>query len=213
VALAPAIYVEESGAVRLLTTIAPLDFGDVERGSFSMRHIILENQTYQRLNPGTIGVFGESFRLGGVNDASMAAGETRIMTLFFSPQRSGIHTGGLGIGQRLLPVRAAGVETLPRASMVFDRTTAQSGSQIRLTVRLEDQARARGAGRVQLMFRPAVGISANDSAIVFSLTGTQDAPFTVNEGDTAGHFSAQPYIDFQTGTTAGVIVCRLEMGK
>jgi len=210
---APALYVEEDGMRRLLTSGSTVDFGNIERGANGLRRFVLENQTSQQLKIAQMAVQGTSFRINASSAGPLAPREWLSLEVAFEPQQTAVMTGTLQIDQRRITLRGTGVPArLPRPEIVVDLENAQSAQQGKLTVRLASPSRSSGTGQVQMEFRPSVGGGTDDPAILFTATGSRRATFQVAETDTAGHFGVQPAIDFQTGTTAGAIVFTVQLG-
>jgi hypothetical protein len=101
---------------------------------------------------------------------------------------------------------------LPRPVIVFDPPAPSSSQQVKIGVQLAEKSRANGTGRILAEFHPDVEGYPRDPAVMFLSTGSQEASFTVAAGDSTAKFDSLNEIVLQTGTTAGRLVIRAELG-
>jgi hypothetical protein len=191
----------------------PVDFGSVERGSSTVRHFAVANQTAVVLTAPAIAVSTGDFALSGAAPGGLAIqpGQTADFYVQFSPTATGTRTGSLVIGDSTYALTGTGVEPpLPKPRLSISLPQALSAQQGAVTVTLDATSRTSGSGTLTLDFQPGPGAKA-DAAIAFA-SGGRTATFTVAPGDTQGHFGDQLTAPFQTGTTAGALVFTVQLG-
>ena len=209
---APVVSVMEGGVWRVLASGMTADFGTVERGNQARLRFLLANRSGGTLGPLAVTVSGESFDPpdGLASPVVLAPGQSAAFEVPCVPRVTGPLEGVLTVGSRRFILRAAAVEPpLPRPEIVVALAEAGSARQGRLSVRLESASRARATGEMRLEFEPAAPGLDGDPAITFA-SGSRLAAFSVEEGDTEVRFGAHPYLDFQTGSTAGTVVFTLD---
>jgi hypothetical protein len=171
------------------------------------------NQTTMALPVGAISVSAGDFALVGPSpggttlDPQASAG----FAIRFSPMAAGTGTGLLEIGGLQFRLTGTG-SALPLPAPVLSITLGepQSAQQGSAAVSFAAPAPSSGSGTVTLSFA-AQTTGALDPGIVFA-DGSQTAPFTFNQGDTAAAFSGGGSIPFQTGTTAGTLTLVAQIG-
>jgi hypothetical protein len=192
---------------------ATLDFGTVQEGSATTRHVTLLNQTSVLLTVPAIQTTGAGFSLSGPVPAGTVLQplQSAGFDVQFSPAAAGTASGSLLVGSRSYLLSGTGVAPMlpaPRLSVALAQpASAQQGT---VTVNLSQASAASGSGTVTLAFQPAVP-GATDPAIAFA-NGGQTTNFTVSAGDTQGHFGAQTSVAFQTGSTAGSLIISVQLG-
>lgn len=196
-----------SGAPQPLLADATIDFGRIVRGATAARHVKLSNPSSDSLTVQNIAVAGSSFQLKGpALPLPLAPGASASIEIDFTPITDGPQQGALEIDQRRFSLTGIGLDPpFPQPEISIDLPAVQSAQQGQLTVRLPQASQATGTGHVQIDFHPSVP-AVDDNGIQFLSTGNKVALFTVNQGDTVGHFGGQDSIGFQTGTTAGDII-------
>jgi hypothetical protein len=205
------VFVAESGGQRRLSAGATVDFGSVERGSQASRRFTLSNQTRQGLLP-AVALSGSGFRLDSAAPTQLAPGDSATFTVICMAEQAGTLSAVLQIEQRQITLKASVTEPpLPRPAIVLDLLNAASGQQGTVSVRLVSAARGRGSGKLSVDFRSSIA-GADDPAVLFPLTGSRTIPVSVVEGDTAARFGALSAVEFQTGTTAGMLLFTLQLG-
>ena len=212
---APAVFLVTQGARVQLNSTSVVDFGDVERRSSALRHIVLENPFPQSLSVATVSVAGQYFHLtpDPVLPLAIAPGGAVAFDVVFEPLATGPGAGTLIVDGLVIALRANAVEPpLPPPEIEVTPDTLASAQQGKLAVRFASAARTSGSGRATLEFRPAREGFPADPGVLFPATNGATAAFTVAEDDTAGRFGSATQIDFQTGTTAGDLVIRVELG-
>jgi hypothetical protein len=203
----PSLVLEGTGPLASGSTV---DFGSVERGSSATLRFVLENRTGQPLAISELAVGGRYFRgpAGAAAPVQLAGGVTVPFAVAFEPGSSTVETGTLRVNQRVFHLRGTGVEPqAPKPRIQLDPQGAGSGRQVRLSVRFDQAARTSGSGRVRLEFS-----GPEDPAIEFLSPKGRAADFNFVEGDDAGRFGARRELELQTGTTAGTLVFRVELG-
>lgn len=181
-----------------------IEFGIVTRGQVKVCSLMLSNPTNQPMTVSTISATS-GFT---VSSASMvlAVGQTGPFSVQFSSSVVGIVTGTLRIQNREYALRATSVNApLPAPILEFETSPALSGQQRRLTMRLSSPSPITATGQVHLAFTADSILAADDPAILFVEANSRQAKFSVVEGQTAITFNGQPFVTFQTGTTAGRI--------
>ena len=207
--------VDEGPGTRPLS-VAPVDFGAVERGSTVVRRVTLANQTSVSLLVPSFSVSGDGFALGAAPAAGavLTPAQSSWFDVLFTPTGNGLQTGWLAIGDRFYPMNGTGVEpALPKPRLGISLAQTASAQQGAITVNLDAAARSSGSGMLSLIFQPAVPLagSAADPAIAFA-SGGQSVPFTVKSGDNQGRFGGEQSALFQTGTTAGTLKITAQLG-
>jgi hypothetical protein len=181
----------------------PLDFGSVVRGVAAQRRITIQNETALVLIVPAISVNGADFALLGTAPSGQALGPGQggEFTIVFTPHSAGALQGSLTLGDRSYPVLGTGTDPpLPKPTVVLDLNQAASAQQGAWIVRFDAPAQTSGSGTATLDFRgPA------DSAIAFA-AGGRSVTFPIAPGD------LQAVLPFQTGTSAGVITCTVQIG-
>jgi hypothetical protein len=94
---------------------------------------------------------------------------------------------------------------LPNMSLAVDHSPLLSGQQARLTVSFDSTPPIEISGTVEISLTAVTSITVTDPAILFPATGTTHAQFRSVAGKTTADFDGQPFLAFQTGTTAGVL--------
>ena len=212
---AATVFLETGGARTRLISGSAVDFGEVERRSSAARHIVLENPFGQRLTIRNLAVSGEFFRIDPppALPLTLEPGGSVAFDVLFEPLSAGIREGALDVDDRNIVLRAKGVEPpLPKPRIALESSALGSAQQGKLSIRFEAEARTSGSGRVVLDFQPAAGGFPRDPAIVFPSTNSPAATFTVTEGQSQARFGDKQQIEFQTGTTAGTLTIRAELG-
>lgn len=208
------VFLDMDGTLVPLTSASTILFPDVERNSTGTRRIVARNATAEPIATGGISVSGEYFRLGPqLPPESLGPGEQAVFEVSFHPESGGERAGLLVVDERRITLEGTTVEPpLPAPVIVADPTEIASAQQAKLSIRF-DEARTNGAGRVTLEFQPAAEEFPADPAIIFPSTNSASAEFTVIEGRTSAVFGTQEQIEFQTGTTAGTLVIKVELGS
>jgi hypothetical protein len=201
------VSLEQSGARTVLTSGATVDFGSVDRRSRLQHRFLLGNQTPASLNLEVV-VSGPAFHgpLGLTSPVILPPGNSVSFDVSFEPQATGPQNGTLRVNQRTFQLRGTGLEppfAIPQ--IILQSSAARSGQQVKLAVRLASPSPVSGSGDMQMYFTPSVPGARNDPAVLFLASGSRFMRFTVDQGAEVALFNGQSEIEFQTGTTAGVI--------
>ena len=212
---APAVFLELNGARTRLDSTSVVDFGDVDRRSSAARHILLENPFPQNLDIAALSISGQYFHLAP-NPAlplTLAPGASVAFDVVFEPLATGPGSGTLVADGLTIALHANAVEPpLPTPEIEVTPDTPTSAQQGKLTVRFAAPSPTSGSGRVTLEFQPAPEGFPADPGVLFPATNSSAASFTVTEDESTVRFGSATQIDFQTGTTAGTLVIRVELG-
>ncbi len=183
-----------------------IDFGIVTRGQQQTCALRLANPTSQPMTIATITVSGTGFSTSGVTaPLSLAAGQSVSFALQVTSQSVGVVTGTLRIQARDYALRATSVNA-PLATPIFEfDSSAASGQQRKLTLRLPSPSTITASGQLNLAFTADSILAADDPAVMFLETSSRQIKFNVEEGKTAITLNGQAAATFQTGTTAGRI--------
>jgi hypothetical protein len=198
------------GGAASLSAGAAVDFGSVVRGATVARQIVITNPAQAAIQH--VAVAGDpAFQIkAGPLPLSLPA----TIEVDFSPTSNGTLAGVLEIDNCAIPLTGVGLDpAFPQPAIELEIASAASSEQGTLKVSLPGASQSTGTGRVQIEFHPTSPNVNADNGIVFLSTGTQSATFTINPGDTAGHFGVDDSIAFQTGTTAGDLVFTLQLGE
>ncbi len=206
-----------SGPPAQLQAGTAIDFGSETRGSTLTQQVVVSNPLQNTItvqNVAVINLQGTAFTLEPVGlPISLAAGTSATLSIDFSPISDGPQQGALEIDQLSVPLTGIGTDPpFPQAVMTFSNKSASSSQQDSLSVTLATPSPSNGTGQIQMSFQPGSPNANPDNAIQFLSTGSQIAPFSVNQGDPAGYFGTANSAAFQTGTTAGVITFTLTLG-
>jgi hypothetical protein len=191
----------------------PIDFGAMEALSVQTRRFTLRNQLHQPVTVSQVAVAG-AFQIAAAPDLplTLAPGESGDLQISVTPAQAGSLTGTLRIDNKIFQLLAtATAPPLPNPSITLINPNLASGVQRELQIQLDAPARASGAGIVNLSFEPATSGIPVDPAIVLS-SGGATAVFNVEPGDLVARFGAKNTLGFQTGTTAGTLVFRVDLG-
>lgn len=207
------ILLDHDGVRTVLSTDTPVDFGRFERGGTASRTFVLCNGTNTPQGVDSITVNGPHFQgpEGIAVPVLLAPGESAAFMVALRPSRSGVLQSQLRIDKRTFLLEAFVQEPpFPRPEIVVPADTA-SGRHGKLQVRLGEASRARGSGTLTMTFTPAAAGLA-DPAVMFLASGSRIQSISVNEGDSFATVQGSPDIAIQTGTTAGTLAFRLELG-
>ncbi|MCC6857046.1 MAG: choice-of-anchor D domain-containing protein [Bryobacterales bacterium] len=212
---APVLWLEQPEGGVVLTSGSVVDYGRVERGTVARRRLFLENQTRQQLTVERLAVSGEEYRLAVPVPLplSLEAGQSIALDLLFEPRATGPRQGLLEVDLRRVALAATAVEPpLPRPVISMDPAAPASARQVKIGIQLAEVSRTGGTGRIVAEFTPEPQGFPPDPGIVFVSTGSASASFTVAEGDSAARFDGAGEIVLQSGTTAGRLAVRVELG-
>ena len=192
---------------------APMDFGSVERGKTAAYQIVISNGTGGSvvINVGT--TTAQFTVKPATPQFPLAAGARVSLEIDFVPTIDGPQRANLEINQLVYPLTGIGIDPpFPLPHLEFDSANYASSQQGKVSVQLGSASQATGMGEVDIDVNPSDTSANTDSAIQFLSTGARTVTFSVNQGDTVGHFSSETSATFQTGTTAGNIVFTVNLG-
>ena len=216
----PAVSVSVSdgnGGLMPLGAGSGIDFGALARGSTMARQVVLTNSTQTSLsvqNIAVVNMLGTAFQMkSAALPVPLAAGASATLEVDFSPASNGPQQGALEIDQHSIPLSGVGIDPpFPQPVIVVTLPSPASAEQGTLSVNLASASQATGTGQVQMAFTPAHPSANADSGILFVANSSQTVGFSVNQGDTSGHFDSSTSTTFQTGTTAGIITLTVTLG-
>ncbi|MFN7925473.1 MAG: choice-of-anchor D domain-containing protein [Bryobacteraceae bacterium] len=209
------VLLETNGALAVVDRATPVDFGRVERGQALPRRFYFRNDGTAAVAVGRVDVTGSAF--AGETIAALPLrfepGASRAYEIRFAPTRSGILEGSLSLDDRVYRLQGVALEPpLPEARIVFTGTAgAVSGEQRQLQVRFTEPSRTTATATLSLAFEPAAGLG-DDPGVQFLRGSARSAALSIVEGEAAARWNGSSDVIFQTGTTAGVLVFRLQAG-
>ena len=197
----------------VLTSGATLDFGRVQKGQSAAQQIRVANGNSTKVVVQSCAITATAFHATPLQcPLNLAPGDAVTVTVSFDPTAAGSQSGTLTFDSRTFNLVGVGFDPpLPRASVAFSAPLT-SGTQQQLSVQLASVAQSSGTGTVTLTFQPAVAGVADDPSVRFTSSGARKLSFQLKEGDQAASFPAGVSTVFQTGTTAGTIAFRVQMG-
>lgn len=143
----------------------------------------------------TLSWFGEGFRV------------------VFMASSAGSYSARLTAGTMSWTLQASAAEEPPPApSFVQVPGTLESGIQRAFSVVLSSAAKANVTGIVGLSFEPESAGLGDDAAVVFLPAASRSISFTVAAGQIEARFLGEREAVFQTGSTAGWITVRIQLG-
>lgn len=187
---------------------AAIDFGPVEAGASATRRIAIRNLTGDPLPLPAVTAAGDAFSIANVPAVGtiIDPGAESGFDIVFRPPGAGTWTGSLTIEDRVYALTGAATGIpLPKPALSISLPEPHSGQDGSLNVSFDAPSRTAGAGTLTLDFTP-LAKGAADPAIQLGIIG-RSLPFTIAAGDTG----LRP-VNFQTGTTAGVIGITVELG-
>ncbi len=211
----PVLSLQEAHGWMPLRSADTVDFGKTEVGGSASRRFRIENPYADPVEVAEVAVQGEAFRLVAGFDLPrrIDAGESAVIEVVFQPPSAGTHGGRLVMNGRTFALSGAATEAPPpRPEISLDPTPPRSGQQVRLRIRLAERARSAGRGELRVEFQPAAPGWPDDPAIGFLSPPGRSLPFSVERGADAGHFDGGEEVVLQTGTTAGRLILRAELG-
>src|SRR5579871_377382 len=207
-----------SGTTTPLAPGASIDFGSLAQGSMSSQQVVMSNPGNAAIivqNVAVVNLEGAAFQLKNISlPISLPPGGSTVLVIEFSPGSTGPQQGALEVDQLDIPLTGIGLSPpFPQPVILVSIPSVASSEQGSLTVSLPSPSQASGTGQVRMAFTPLSAGANPDDGMIFLLSGSQTAPFTVNQGDTAARFGNAQSAAFQTGTTAGTIVFSVPLGQ
>lgn len=205
------VTVVDNSVGSVLAAGASIDFGRIQKGTSISRQIRIGNGNASAIAIQSCGVSGTAFTLTGLKcPVSIAPNDALLATLTFNPSGSGAQQGTFSLDTRSFALTGVAYDPpMPRPSISFAAPLV-SATQPKLTVQLAETSQTTGAGTVTLSFQPASTNLPDDPFIRF-ISGSRTLSFAVKDGDRTAQFPAGVDTTFQTGTTAGTIVFRVQL--
>jgi len=212
------VVMEADGTRLALSADKPIDFGRVERGGSITRRFQLVNETGAEQTVRELLVEGTHFEGPGsvTLPLHLAPLATAGFAVTFRPLRSGVLQGSLRVDNRVFRLEGLAAEPpFPRPELVITGELA-SGQSGKVQVKLSEPSRAQGQGSLTMVFQPEESVrgyqGGTDPTVVFVASGSRSLNVAVREGENTATVQGGSDIVFQTGTTAGTVLFRLELG-
>ncbi len=100
----------------------------------------------------------------------------------------------------------------PRPRIVVEPQALKGGQQAKVAVQFASPSEVAASGELLMEFKAAVPGRGDDSGVLFPATGVRRIAFTVAAGEALARFGGRAETEFQTGTTAGLIVFTARLG-
>jgi hypothetical protein len=172
---------------------AIIDFGIRPIATSAARRLVLANTSLTLLTPPTLAISGADYALRGTVPPQLAAGETAVIELVFTPSAIGLREARLDIGAKRFTLRGQGAPPPLKFTLIAD-SLVRSGEQRRVTLHFDDPAFVAADGLITLDLEGGL----TDPAVVFA-NGSRRYEFRVRPGDREFSF------DYQAGASAGII--------
>jgi hypothetical protein len=198
----------------VLSAGASIDFGNLEWGTSTAQTITLSNTAGTSLLVSTVTVAGIGFQgpTGIATPLTLAPGQSASFQIAFAPAASGSAKGTLTVDQRSFVLTGVGVDpAFPKAAILLASQNSASGVQSTVTVELGAIPKTGATGTLTMEFHPTVSGVTDDAAVQFLSGPQRAATLTFLAGDAAAHFNGSTKLSFQTGTTAGTIIFKLQV--
>ncbi|HET8548365.1 MAG TPA: choice-of-anchor D domain-containing protein [Bryobacteraceae bacterium] len=194
---------------QLLAAGATIEFGILERGQSLTRRVKVENRTTSTLALDDAAASGAGFSVAApALPAPIPANGSLAVDVTCKPEKAGFLTGSLSIdGRQYRLAVLANEPKAPRPAIAINGTV-RSGEQIAIEVPLAETSRANATGTLTVELRAPT----RDDAVVFTASGRKTISFEVREGDRKAQFGSGERTLLQTGTTAGTLVVKGELG-
>lgn len=141
---------------------------------------------------------------------SIAPGTSATFTVTFTASSTGTFSGVLTVGTRLFSLTGQGIMSpLPDPSFSLDVQPLVNQKQANLSINFPTAATISAIGALTMTFAPSVANVSDDPAVAFTATNGRQLQINVANGSTAGTYSGQTALTFQTGTTAGTLTFTL----
>jgi hypothetical protein len=200
---------EMDGRLLTLTAGPAIVMGQVETGRSLTKRFQLRNDTPSPVGVNLLAITGEGFHLDPAPQAPLRLQPAASMDfqVRFSPLRPGIFRGTLTVDDRQFPLEGVALmPPFPDAVLSLEPALT-SGKQSKLSIRLSAPAPAAATATLRMEFSPSVALGGNDAAIALLQGSARSTQIAIRQGDTN-----LPDVMFQTGTTAGQFIFRLELG-
>lgn len=209
------LLVESAGRWQVVTREQPVDFGRVERGQAVTRRFALSNDGTSSVEVSRLEIVSGLYfaivpplNLPWRIDPSLQ----RTFEIRFAPLRSGIPEAILQLDARTFRLQGVALEPqLPEPRITLLDSDHRSGRQERLQVRLAEPSRTTGTATLTMQFEAAVA-GPDDPGVQLVRGPARMASLNIAEGDTVARWNGVPEVVYQTGTTAGSIVFRVQAG-
>jgi len=203
------VLVEQRGRLETATETVPVVAGRVEVGKSAGLRLVVRNDAAGPLVVGALTVQGEAFSLypAPALPLPVEPGRSAEFELRFAPLRVGVAQGTLLVDTLRIALEGFAIAPPFPAAILSLEPALASGRQGRIALRLDAPPLVSAAGTLTLEFRSAVTVGGDDPAIVFLNGASRSVAVAVRQGETnLGEWM------FQTGSTAGEIRFRLQLG-
>jgi hypothetical protein len=199
---APSLEVFEGDGWRALTSGAVYLFGTVEPGQTADRRFRVKPPDGANTAPEAPRLAGAAFRLLPGAEA---------FTVTFAPTSAGTHEAKLDIGPLSYTLRGIAPEAVPPRLSLAAPATLDYARQERIRIRLEGPSRVTVSGVLRLEFTPENGLP-DDPSVALLPNLTRSVFFQLKEGSPDVSFNGEDSVMVQTGTTAGTLRLRAQLG-
>ena len=186
-----------------------IEFGILERGQSVARSLRVENRTTSTLTLESVAVSGSGFSVNAPPaPAEVPAGAWLALDVICQPEKSGFLSGSLAINGRQYTLAALVNEPKAPRPAITVAGTLRSAEQIAVEVPLAEASRAILTGTLTVETAGAT----RDDAVLFAASGKKTIGFEVREGYRKGQFGGSERAVLQTGTSAGTLILKVELG-
>jgi len=209
-------YVDSTGVRLTAQAATPISLGQSvvgASGSNSFTFSVTNPQTtISTVSIPALSVSGTGFSISQAPSLpfSVAPGTSTTFTVRFSASATGTFNGVLTVGTRVFALTGQGITSpLPDPSFSIDVQPLVSQKQAHLSINFPTAATVSAIGTLSMTFVPSVPNVSDDPAVMFTTTNGRQLQIEVANGATAGKYSGQTALTFQTGTTAGTLTFTL----
>ena len=209
------LLVEEEEGLRRLTAGEVVVLGRVQQGRTLRRRFRLRNPAFRRLRVEQIAVEAGFFAVEGLPPLplDLEPGSEQGFEVVYEPLEAGIHQAILSMdGREFVLEGVAYLPPFPDLEIHLTPQTLSSGQQAAVSLRLAEPAPAGAQGSLEMVFTPAVEGAFDDPAIGFLTGDGRRVALSIEKGERDILIAGAPEAVFQTGTTAGTIEFRAEIG-
>jgi len=209
------VLFEDDEGVRRLSSGEVAVFGRVEQGKTIRRRFLLRNPARRSLGVERLEVGPGPFRIVSAPALPLALepGAEQEFEIVYEPATPGIHQTTLAVDDRAFVLEGVAYPPpFPDLEIHLETAALRSGEQAALQLRLAGPAPADAQGTLEMEFTPAIEGAFDDPALGFLSGDGRRLALSVGKGERAVLIAGAPEAVFQTGTTAGEIRFRAEIG-